>query len=76
VVTTGLANFFGQNTTDWGAAIAFSTLAMLPPLVLFVRAQRPVMAGLLAGGGEGLGAGGPQLPPPSRTPTAVARRTR
>ncbi len=53
VVTTGLANFFGQNTTDWGAAMAFSTLAMLPPLLLFVLAQRQVMAGLLAGGTKG-----------------------
>lgn len=53
VVTTGLANFFGQNTTDWGAAMAFSTLAMLPPLIVFIVSQRHVMAGLMAGGTKG-----------------------
>lgn len=52
-VTTGLANFFGAFATDWSGAMAFCTLAMLPPLVLFVVAQRLVVAGLTAGGTKG-----------------------
>jgi ABC-type glycerol-3-phosphate transport system permease component len=53
-VTTGLANFFGAFATDWAAgAIAFCSLAMLPPLVVFILAQRQVIAGLTTGGTKG-----------------------
>jgi len=48
-VTAGLWTFIGVNNTDWNAVMAFSTLAMLPPLVLFLTAQRYVIAGLTAG---------------------------
>jgi Oxidoreductase family, NAD-binding Rossmann fold len=53
VVTTGLANFFGAFATDWAGAMAFCSLAMLPPLVVFVLAQRQVIAGLTMGGTKG-----------------------
>jgi multiple sugar transport system permease protein len=53
VVTTGLANFFGAFATDWAGAMAFCSLAMLPPLLVFVFAQRQVVAGLTAGGTKG-----------------------
>jgi multiple sugar transport system permease protein len=53
VVTTGLANFFGAFATDWSGAMAFCTLAMLPPLIVFVLAQRQVVTGLAAGGTKG-----------------------
>ncbi|MCT9929284.1 carbohydrate ABC transporter permease [Planotetraspora sp. A-T 1434] len=49
-VTTGLWGFFGANTSDWGGAMAFSTLAMLPPLIVFLWSQRLVVAGVTAGG--------------------------
>ena len=49
-VTAGLWNFIGSNVTDWAAVMAFSTLAMLPPLVIFLFAQRYVISGLTAGG--------------------------
>lgn len=52
-VTTGLWAFFGANTSDWGGAMAFSTLAMLPPLLIFLWSQRFVVAGLGAGGVKG-----------------------
>lgn len=48
-VTAGLWTFIGVNNTDWNAVMAFSTLAMLPPLALFLTAQRYVIAGLTAG---------------------------
>ena len=48
-VTAGLWNFIGSSVTDWNAVMAFSTLAMLPPLVIFLFAQRYVVAGLTSG---------------------------
>jgi len=50
VVTTGLWGFFGANTSDWNGAMAFSTLAMIPPLVVFLFTQHKVTAGSVAGG--------------------------
>jgi multiple sugar transport system permease protein len=52
-VTTGLWAFFGANTSDWGGAMAFSTLAMLPPPIVFLLSQRLVVAGVGAGGLKG-----------------------
>jgi multiple sugar transport system permease protein len=52
-VTTGLWAFFGANTSDWGGAMAFSTLAMLPPLLVFLLTQRLVITGVGAGGLKG-----------------------
>jgi multiple sugar transport system permease protein len=49
VVTTGLGGFFGANTSDWNGAMAFSTLAMIPPLVVFLFTQSKVAAGSVAG---------------------------
>ena len=49
VVTTGLWGFFGANTSDWNGAMAFSTLAMIPPLVVFLFSQYRVTAGSVAG---------------------------
>ena len=52
-VTTGLWAFVGPNDPDWGAIMAFATVAMLPPLVLFLLARRHVVAGVAAGGLKG-----------------------
>jgi multiple sugar transport system permease protein len=52
-VTAGLWSFLGANTRDWAGAMAFSTLAILPPLVMFLTAQRHIVAGLTAGGVKG-----------------------
>jgi len=49
VVTTGLWGFFGANTSDWNGAMAFSTLAMIPPLVVFLFSQYRVTTGSVAG---------------------------
>jgi multiple sugar transport system permease protein len=53
VVTTGLASFFGAFATDWAGAMAFCSLAMLPPLIVFIFAQRQVIAALTTGGTKG-----------------------
>lgn len=49
-ITAGLWTFIGRNNTDWNAVMAFSTLAMLPPLLVFLVSQRYVVSGLTAGG--------------------------
>lgn len=53
LLTTGLWGFFGASTSDWNGAMAFSTLAMLPPLIVFLVSQRHVVAGLGTGGLKG-----------------------
>lgn len=49
VVTTGLAAFVSGFFNDWSGAMAFCTMATLPPLILFLVAQRQIVAGLTAG---------------------------
>jgi multiple sugar transport system permease protein len=49
-VTAGLWRFVDPNAMpQWGQIMAFSTLAMLPPLIVFLLAQRHVISGLTAG---------------------------
>jgi len=48
-VTAGLWAFIGNNVTDWNGVMALSAFAMLPPLVVFLIAQRYVVTGLTAG---------------------------
>ncbi len=52
-VTTGLWGFFGATTSDWAGAMAFATVAMIPPLIVFLVSQRLVVAGVAAGGTKG-----------------------
>lgn len=48
-IPVGLANFFGQYTTDWGLVMTASVLATLPTLVIFFFLQRQLVSGLAAG---------------------------
>ena len=48
-IPVGLANFFGQYTTDWGAVMSASVVATLPTLVFFLFMQRQLVSGLAAG---------------------------
>ena len=48
-VPVGLANFFGQYTTDWGLVMTASVFATLPTLVIFFLLQRQLVSGLAAG---------------------------
>ena len=50
-VTAGLWRFIDPNAAPhWDQIMAFSTLAMLPPLIVFLLAQRHVISGLTSGG--------------------------
>lgn len=48
-VTAGIWTYIGNNVTDWNAAMAYATLAMLPTLIVFLVAQRFIVAGLTQG---------------------------
>ncbi|WP_448071530.1 carbohydrate ABC transporter permease [Georgenia yuyongxinii] len=52
-VAIGLQKFFGQNTADWGAVMAASTLITLPVVVFFTLVQRNLSSGLAAGAVKG-----------------------
>jgi multiple sugar transport system permease protein len=52
-VTSGLFKYMGNNVSQWNMVMAFATLEMLPPLVLFLAAQKYVVAGLTDGAVKG-----------------------
>jgi ABC-type glycerol-3-phosphate transport system permease component len=45
--------FYGQNSTNWGAIMASSTLFTLPVLAFFLIVQRRLASGLMAGAVKG-----------------------
>jgi len=52
-ISIGLRQFFQQNTTEWGQILAASTLAALPPLILFLLVQKWMIQGMAAGAVKG-----------------------
>ena len=52
-VGVGLRTFFTQNTADWGAVMAASTVIALPVVVFFVLVQRNLASGLTSGAVKG-----------------------
>ena len=51
--TLGLMAFQGQYTTSWQLVLAFITLTILPAVLMFLFAQRYIVAGLTAGAVKG-----------------------
>ena len=49
----GLAQFFGDQSVDWGAIMAASAVTTLPALLLFLPLQTKLSAGLAAGSVKG-----------------------
>jgi len=49
----GLAQFFGNQSVDWGAIMAASAVTTLPALLLFLPLQTKMSAGLAAGSVKG-----------------------
>jgi raffinose/stachyose/melibiose transport system permease protein len=49
----GVMQFQGQFLTDWGAVLAFLSLAMVPAIVFYLFAERQIIAGLTAGAVKG-----------------------
>lgn len=49
----GLASFIGEYGTPWGLIMSASTVSSLPILILFLFAQRYLLAGLTAGAVKG-----------------------
>ena len=52
-VSVGLRTFFGQNTNDWGAIMAASSIITVPVVVFFVLIQRRMTSGLASGAVKG-----------------------
>ncbi len=52
-VTVGIVSFIGDNGTDWNSIMAMGLIAVLPMMVLFILAERYLIAGLTAGGVKG-----------------------
>jgi multiple sugar transport system permease protein len=52
-VTSGLFKYMGNNISQWNMVMAFATLEMVPPLILFLAAQKYVVAGLTDGAVRG-----------------------
>ena len=48
-VPVGVANFFGQYSTDWGKVMTASVIAAIPTVIFFTIIQRHLMGGLVAG---------------------------
>jgi raffinose/stachyose/melibiose transport system permease protein len=49
----GLMEYQGEYVTLWQRVLAFITLTILPAIVMFVVAQRHIVAGLTAGAVKG-----------------------
>ena len=49
----GIMAYQGEYSTDWQLVLAFITLTILPAVLLFMLAQRWVVAGLTAGAVKG-----------------------
>ena len=47
--TVGLYGFVGADYSDWGNAMAFATVIVLPVLALFIALQKRIVSGLAAG---------------------------
>ena len=48
-IPVGLANFFGQYTTEWGSVMSASVVATIPTLIFFIIMQKQLVSGLAAG---------------------------
>jgi raffinose/stachyose/melibiose transport system permease protein len=49
----GVMQYQGQYSSDWGAILAFVSLAMIPAIVFYLIAERQIVAGLTAGSLKG-----------------------
>ncbi len=47
--TVGLYGFVGADYSDWGYAMAFASVMVLPVLVVFIALQKRIVSGLTAG---------------------------
>ena len=49
----GVMNFQGQHASDWNMILAYLSLAMIPAIILFISAQKYIVAGLTGGAVKG-----------------------
>jgi raffinose/stachyose/melibiose transport system permease protein len=49
----GVMNFSGEHGIDWAPILALVTLALIPPVIFYLLAQRQLIAGLTSGAVKG-----------------------
>ena len=49
----GIMAYQGEYSTDWHLVLAFVTLTILPVIVMFIAAQKHIVAGLTTGSVKG-----------------------
>ncbi len=49
----GVMKFSGEHGIDWSAILAFVSLALIPPLIFYILAQKQLVAGLTSGAVKG-----------------------
>jgi len=49
----GVMDFQGQHATSWNLILGYLALAMVPAVILFITAQRYIVAGLTGGAVKG-----------------------
>jgi len=52
-MTAGIYNFIGENGIAWNLVMAFSTLTILPVIIIFITLQKYLISGLTAGAVKG-----------------------
>lgn len=52
-MTAGIYNFIGENGITWNLVMAFSTLTVLPVIIIFISLQKYLVSGLTAGAVKG-----------------------
>jgi raffinose/stachyose/melibiose transport system permease protein len=52
-IPVGALQFQGEYSANWAAMLAFLTLAMIPAIIVYLMAERQIVAGLTAGALKG-----------------------
>lgn len=52
-LTFAVYSYMGEHATDWGSVFAMLTLAMLPPILMFLFSQKHFYSGITAGAVKG-----------------------
>jgi raffinose/stachyose/melibiose transport system permease protein len=51
----GVMDFMGEHATGGNLVLGYLTPAMIPAILLFILAQKHMVAGLTGGGSQGMG---------------------
>jgi len=52
-ISTGLLNYFGERSNDYGSALAAITLTIIPVIIIYLLMQNKIEEGFIAGALKG-----------------------